>query len=317
MEHGGGVIARDSLKKAFFLLLFALCALPGTGTAEALAAGILFSLLLGNPWPERSSFWSVRLLQLSVALLGFGLSLGEVLHVGKSSAIYTAVGISLTLLAGKALGSLLKTRPNISSLISFGTAICGGSAIAALAPVIRAGTDETAIALATVFTLNSAALILFPAIGHILKLSQHDFGVWAGLAIHDTSSVVGAAAAYGTEALRVGTVVKLSRAVWVAPIAMAIAWFTGSAKRAKLPAFIVGFMAAAALSSLFPQFGGLWRTLAAAAKQGLVMTLFLIGAGLSRDVLRHIGLRPLAHGAMLWLLVSSLTLAAIINGLIH
>jgi uncharacterized membrane protein YadS len=181
-----------------------------------------------------------------------------------------------------------------------------------MAPVLKAEDDETAIALATVFTLNSVALLLFPLIGHALHLSQYVFGTWAGLAIHDTSSVVGAAASYGAHALAIGTIVKLTRAIWIIPVVIGTAWLKKSDRRAKVPLFIIGFILAAALRTLLPQYGNYWGDMSAFAKHSLVVTLFLIGAGLSREVLRKVGIRPLIQGVTLWLIVSSLTLVALL-----
>lgn len=304
------------LKKTLFLLLPALCVLPQIGTASALVAGILFALILENPWPKETARWSKGLLQISVVGLGFGLSFGQVWQVGKTSAGYTIIGILFTLAAGTLLGKLFRTTGNTSALISFGTAICGGSAIAAMAPVIEAENEEIVVALATVFTLNATALLLFPLIGHLLHLDQHAFGVWAGLAIHDTSSVVGAAATYGSAALAVATTVKLTRAIWIAPFVAGTGWIKKSGHKATVPPFIIGFVMAAALSSLLPRYAVIWKTLAGTAQRGLVVTLFLIGAGLSRSVLKNVGVRPLVQGVVLWLLVSSLTLLAIVKGFI-
>jgi uncharacterized integral membrane protein (TIGR00698 family) len=292
----------------------AACALPVTGTPAALAAGACFGLLLGNPWPARTAVWSKKLLQLSVVGLGFGLGLGEVLRTGRDAFTYTIIGIVLTMLVGRLLGRFLGVPSTTTTLISFGTAICGGSAIAAMAPVIRARDDETAVALATVFSLNAVALLLFPPIGHLAGLSQQQFGLWAALAIHDTSSVVGAAAAYGATALAVGTTVKLARAVWIMPCSLAAAWLNKSEERAGIPLFIPGFVAATALRAALPQALPLWDGLFAVARQSLVVTLFLIGAGLSRQLLRRLGVRPLLLGVLLWLSVSLVTLAAILKG---
>ncbi|ORJ54912.1 YeiH family protein [Geothermobacter hydrogeniphilus] len=305
-----------NVKRILFLALLAVCALPMISTAHALIAGILFSLLLGNPWPEMSADWSRKLLQISVVGLGFGLSLGQVWQVGRSSIVYSIIGITLTLLVGLLLGRFFRTEKNTSALIAFGTAICGGSAIAAMSPVIKARDDEAALALATVFTLNSVALLVFPFFGHLLHLSQHQFGIWAGLAIHDTSSVVGAAAAYGQAALATGTTVKLTRAIWIVPFVMGAAWMSKSGGKARVPLFIVGFIVAAGVRTLLPQFASLWGNLAGIARQALVVTLFLIGAGLTREILKNVGIRPLAQGVSLWLLAAGLTLAAIMNGVI-
>jgi len=304
-------MVNNLVRKLLFGICLGLCLFPGIGTATALVMGMGFSLILGNPWPVRSARASTIILQLSVVGLGFGLGLGEVIRTGRASVVYSVVGIACTLALGYLLGRLFGTDARTSALISFGTAICGGSAIAAMAPVLKARNDETAVALATVFTLNSAALVLFPLLGHLLGLEQGLFGTWAGLAIHDTSSVVGAASQYGTHALRVATTVKLTRAVWIAPVVLVTALILKSDRKAKLPLFIVGFILAAALGTLLPQYGRLWSGLAAVAKQCLVLTLFLVGAGLSREVLRSVGVRPLLQGVTLWLLVSALTLTAL------
>ena len=306
----------DRHRAVLFFVLAAACLLPWVGPATALAAGILFSLIVGNPAPAKTALWSKVLLQASVVGLGFGLSLGTVMRVGGRSAIYTIVGIALTLAVGTLLGRLAGTAEPLSTLISFGTAICGGSAIAAMAPVVKAKSDEIAVSLATVFTLNATALLLFPAVGRLVPLDQGQFGLWAALAIHDTSSVVGAASAYGKEALAVATTVKLTRALWIMPCVLLAALLFRSEEKPKFPLFVAGFVAAAAVRTLLPSLQPLWDTLVAVARQSLVLTLFLIGTGLTRDVLRRVGIRPLAQGAVLWLLVSAGTLAAIVTGLI-
>lgn len=307
-------MTREHIRPLLFILLLAGCLLPIVGTGTALAGGILFSLVLGNPWPVRTALWSRQLLQWAVVGLGFGLAIGEVWTVGRSSLGYSLVGIVVTLTLGWLLARRFPLSGTTAALIACGTAICGGSAIAALAPVLRSRDDETAVALATVFTLNAVALLLFPPLGHLFDLSQQQFGIWAALAIHDTSSVVGAAAAYGPQALATGTVVKLSRALWIAPLAFAAALYLKSEQRVRLPLFIVGFIAAASLHALLPQYAVLWQGLAGVARQLLVVTLFLIGAGLNRALLQRVGAAPLALGISLWLLVGSLSLAAICAG---
>ena len=306
----------SQINKIIFLILGTACLIPVVTTPMALAAGIVFSLFFGNPWPKKSVAASQMLLKLSVVGLGFGLSIQEVWTVGRSSVGYTVVGITLTIATGLLLGRLLHIRGNTSVLISCGTAICGGSAIAALAPVIKAKDDETAVALATIFTLNAVALIVFPLVGHYFDLTQHQFGVWAGLAIHDTSSVVGAAASYGAQALDVGTTVKLTRAAWIAPIALGAGLLVRSRGKAKFPLFILGFVVAATLHSLVPQFSSLWQLFSGVARQFLVLTLFLVGAGITREVLQRIGIWPMLQGVSLWIIVSVLTLVAICTGLI-
>lgn len=312
MQTLSGKQAGSGIKQISFIMCLAICAWPSVGPSVALLSGIAFSLLLGNPWPVRSSSYSKVLLQISVVGLGFGLSLGRVIETGKASLVYAALGITLTLLLGFLIGRIVRTESRITALVSFGTAICGGSAIAAMAPVIKAKDHETAIALATVFTLNACALLLFPVIGNTLHLSETNFGTWAGLAIHDTSSVVGACSTFGRQALDVGTTVKLTRTLWITPVVLASAWFTGSKGKTGIPLFIVGFIAAATLRTLMPGFGTLWCWLAGAARQSLVLTLFLIGAGLSREVLMRVGLRPLILGFALWFLVGSGTLVALL-----
>ncbi|MGE0917787.1 YeiH family protein [Trichlorobacter lovleyi] len=301
------------LKLLFWLLLLA-CCVPMVSAPMALTAGLVFGLVIGNPWKNSTSTWSRRLLQASVVGLGFGINLPMILQTGKDAFLYTAISISFTMLAGWLLGRLFKTPQRTSTLISFGTAICGGSAIAAMAPVIRAEGEETGVALATVFTLNSIALILFPPLGHLLGMGQQQFGLWSALAIHDTSSVVGAAAAYGGLALAIGTTVKLTRALWIMPSALLAAWFTKSEGKAKFPFFIIGFIAAAAIKTALPQFEQLWHPLNSIARQSLVVTLFLIGSGLTREVLAKTGIKPLAQGITLWIAVSVTSAVAILLG---
>ena len=309
---------RDSswVKIVFWMLFFASCT-PFVGAPLALTGGIAFGIMAGNPWGGASSAWSRRLLQASVVGLGFGMNLPELLVTGKAAFLYTAVSICFTMTSGYVLGWIFGTKRRTSILISFGTAICGGSAIAAMAPVIKAESEETGVALATVFTLNSAALILFPLLGHLLGMGQRQFGLWSALAIHDTSSVVGAGAAYGSVALAIGTTVKLTRALWIMPSALIAAWFTKSEGRVRIPVFIIGFVAAAAISTLLPRFDTLWHAFGAVAKQSLVVTLFLIGSSLTREVLANTGIRPLTQGVSLWLVVSVTSCAAILLGWIN
>ncbi len=301
------------LKLLFWLLLLA-CCVPMVSAPMALTAGLVFGLVIGNPWKNSTSTWSRRLLQASVVGLGFGINLPMILQTGKDAFLYTAISISFTMLAGWLLGRLFKPPQRTSTLISFGTAICGGSAIAAMAPVIRAEGEETGVALATVFTLNSVALILFPPLGHLLGMGQQQFGLWSALAIHATSSVVGAAAAYGELALAIGTTVKLTRALWIMPSALLAAWFTKSEGKARFPLFIIGFIVAAAIKTALPQFEQIWHPLNSIARQSLVVTLFLIGSGLTRELLGKTGLKPLVQGITLWVIVSVTSAAAILLG---
>lgn len=293
------------------------CCWPTVSAPMALVAGITFGIVIGNPWGTVTSAWSRRLLQMSVVGLGFGMNLPELFKTGREAFLYTAISISFTMIAGYLLGRFFKTPARTSTLISFGTAICGGSAIAAMAPVIKAEAEETGVALATVFTLNSIALLLFPPMGHLLGMGERQFGLWSALAIHDTSSVVGATAAYGGLALAIGTTVKLTRALWIMPAALIAAWLTKSEGKVTFPLFIIGFIAAATSRTMLPQFGQLWHPLNSIAKQSLVVTLFLIGSGLTREVLGRTGIRPLAQGITLWILVSVSSGIAIIFGWIN
>jgi len=298
------------LKKVKFLFLTIIlsCLWPRVDSALALTLGILFSLILGNPFADRCSAWSRVSLKVSVMGMGFGIGISSVLAEGRKSILYTFIGISLTLLVGHLIGRMLKVDGNTSSLITFGTAICGGSAIAAMAPVIKARDEEIAISLATVFTLNAAGLVLFPLIGRLLGMPQEVFGVWAALAIHDTSSVVGAAASYGTIALAVATTVKLTRALWITPVALAFSLHRKTGGKIKIPFFILGFIAAALLRSVFPEMEGIWGKFFFLSRRLLVATLFLIGAGLTREVLKKVGSRPFFQGLILWVMASGVTL---------
>lgn len=305
------------LHKATFVGMFLLTALPWISSPAALVAGFIFCFLFGNPFPELTSRASTFLLKLSVIGLGFGVNIIEVIEIGRSSLFLTLISIAVTIGLGMSLGRILKIPANTRVLISFGTAICGGSAIAAMAPVIKAREEEIAVSLATVFTLNAVALILFPPLGHLLAMDQHQFGLWAALVIHDTSSVVGASAAFGAMALTVGTTAKLTRALWIAPYTLAASIFCKSGERVGIPLFIIGFIAAALIHSWLPDFDPVWNGLYVVAKQVLVMTLFLIGGGLTRAVLKQVGMKPLLLGIILWVVVSITTLLLILEGYIR
>ncbi len=304
---------QHKLTKFAFIGLFLLTAFPWVSSPAALAAGFAFSFLCGNPLPVLTSKVGKSLLKLSVICLGFGINFVEVLEVGRNSLLLTLLSISATIVLGEGLGRVLKIPANTRRLVAFGSAICGGSAIAAMAPVIRARDDEIAVSLATIFSLNALALLIFPPLGHLLDLSQPQFGLWAALAIHDTSSVVGASAAFGAAALSVGTTVKLTRALWIAPYTLAAGVILKSKERAGVPLFIVGFIAAAFINTWLPVLDVVWHGIHNLARQSLVMTLFLIGAGLTRQVLRQVGMRPLLLGIMLWMIVSVTTLVLIVG----
>ena len=302
------------VRKIFFFLLFLACFSGFLSPPIALALGILFSLLLSNPFTKESAAVSRFLLQASVVALGFGMNLHEVIKVGRSGFAYTAVGIAFALCIGLLLGKLLNIHGKCSYLITAGTAICGGSAIAAIAPILEASEEEMAVSLGTVFVLNSVALLIFPPLGHLLKLTQPQFGLWAALAIHDTSSVVGAASRFGAEALLVGTTVKLARALWIVPLALATAAVRRSKSRIYLPWFIVYFCVAAVVNTYVPGVTPYTKEIFQIGRLGLVATLFLIGAGISMATLREVGWRPLTQGIILWIIVGLSSLYGITSG---
>jgi len=282
--------------------------LSGSGLVSppvALGLGLLFGLAMTHPYGDGARRVSKWLLQASVVGLGFGMNLQEVLRAGRSGFVYTTLGISFALAAGMALGSLLAVKRIPAFLISTGTAICGGSAIAAMGPIIQASDEEMSVSLGTVFVLNSVALLVFPFIGGMLHLSQSQFGLWAALAIHDTSSVVGAAAKYGVAALAIATTVKLARALWIVPVALATAAVRSAKARIDWPWFIALFCVAAVCNTYLPAGAPVYSIAVKAAKMGLTATLFLIGSGISVGTLKRVGHRPLLQGVVLWLLVSA------------
>ncbi len=273
-------------------------------------------MLFTHPFAQPSRTAARILLQVSVVALGFGMNLFEVLKAGRSGFIYTALGISFAFLAGTALAKLLQVRGNTSFLITTGTAICGGSAIAAIGPIVQANEEEMAVSLGTVFILNSVALLIFPPIGNALHLSQSQFGLWAALAIHDTSSVVGAATKYGPQALIVGTTVKLARALWIVPLALVTAAAKRHRAQIQFPWFILFFVFAALANTYLPAQHSATKTFFTLGRFGLTATLFLIGTGISRRTLKEVGWRPLLQGVLLWVAVGLTSLYFIRIGLI-
>lgn len=317
------IVIAPSILSPLFIACAALCLLPIVNPALALIGGMIFVQILGNPFTEKTKILPKTLLALSVMGLGAGMDFHVVAQAGVSGFGYTAISINFCIMTGLILGRVFKTGRQTSFLISTGTAICGGSAIAALAPAIGAGHSAIAVSLGIVFILNAAGLIIFPMIGYILDMSQHSFGLWIALAIHDTSSVVGAGLAYGDEALQTGTTVKLARALWIVPVViilqriyMASDKTAASSKKMNFPWFIVGFIAFAALVTYWPTLQPAGNIIADIARRVLVLTLFLIGANLNKEALKSVGWRPFAHGIMLWILVAVLSLIAIQTGLI-
>ena len=298
--------------------------LPEVSSATALLTGLITSAIFGNPYIRITRRYVSPLLQISIIGLGAGMNLSVIGRVGGQGVVYTMVGIALTMALGWALSRWLQVSSHTSTLISVGTAICGGSAIAAVAPVIQAKEQEVTVSLATIFILNAIALCIFPWIGAQLNLSQQAFGLWSALSIHDTSSVVGATMQYGAEALTVGTTLKLARALWIAPVALIISVIhsrlqgrTGKAAAVRVPWFIFGFLAAAALVTILPSLQSAGQLISTIAKRSLVLTLFLIGANLTPSALKAVGWRPLVHGILLWISVAGATLAAVKIGIIH
>ena len=278
--------------------------------------GLAYALFCGQGYPDFNKKASKKLLQYSVVGLGFGMNLYESLASGREGMLFTIVSVFGTLLIGMLIGrKLLKVDKETSYLISSGTAICGGSAIAAVGPVIKAKPANMSVALAVVFVLNAIALFIFPSIGHWLGLSQQEFGTWAAIAIHDTSSVVGAGAAYGEEALKVATTIKLTRALWIIPLALATSFiFKSKDRKISIPWFILFFVIAILLNTFvldsIPEFG---KVISGLARKCLTLTMFFIGASLSTDVLRAVGLKPLFQGILLWAIISIGSLLYILN----
>jgi len=301
------------------LIFFAGLILAASGMISpplALLVGLIYGFSFAMPYPKQTRTASRWLLQASVVGLGFGMNLHQVVRAGASGFVYTATGIATTMLLGLFIGRLIVVDRKVSFLINVGTAICGGSAIAAVSPIIHADDEEIAVSLGTVFVLNSIALLVFPFIGSALHLTQSQFGLWAALAIHDTSSVVGAAAKYGNEALAIGTTVKLARALWIVPIALVTAYMMKSKARVQWPWFILLFCLAAVANTYMPVFAPAYPVLSRVGRVGLTATLYLIGTGLSMSTLKQVGARPLIQGVLLWAAVAITSLLAIRAGLI-
>jgi len=318
-EFGSANPASLALRLAFPIVACA-SLLPFVSPGIALMAGMALALTAGNPYPLTTARVITPLLQISVIGLGAGMNLAEVGRAGVHGFFYTVIGITLTMSIGLTLGWLIRTERDTSLLVTVGTAICGGSAIAAVAPAIRAKHHDVSVALATVFFLNAVALFIFPPMGRYFGLGQMQFGVWSALAIHDTSSVVGAAMQYGARALEIATTIKLTRALWIVPVTLAIGmlWNRGSNAtgkgKAKRPWFILGFLAAAAIVTWIPALKPSAHAVFVGAQRSLVVTLFLIGSGLSRQALQVVGRRPLIQGFLLWVVMGSGTLGAILLG---
>ena len=303
---------------AFFTVPFFWSAARDYAPGIAVISGIIFAVFWGNPFSKFTSKITSPMLGATIVGMGCCMDLIQVLQAGAHGLIYTFIGISAGLILGICAGKLLKLPKNTAYLVSVGTSICGGSAIAAAAPVLKAKSHDIAIASATVFTLNAVALLIFPVIGHWLGFTQTQFGYWAALAIHDTSSVVGAGMLYGPEALEVGTTVKLARALWIVPVTLFLSLFIAEKEpgeknkiKVKIPWFIPGFLIAAALVTWIPVLEPAGKFIKDLSKYLMITTLFLIGSNLSREKLKELGLRPVLQGLILWIVLSAVWCTAI------
>lgn len=289
-----------------------ICLFPFVSAPVALFSGLVLSLTIGIPDSKFNKIVSKYLLQISVVGLGFGMNITEALHAGSDGMLFTLVSVVSVLFFGIIFGKWLGVAKVPSYLIGSGTAICGGSAIAAVGPIAKANDSEMSVSLATIFILNAIALFVFPVLGHWLKLSQHQFGLWAAIAIHDTSSVVGAGATYGEESLKVATTVKLTRALWIIPLSLfSIYYFRAKGEKVRIPWFIFLFIMAMILNTYIqiPEF--ITSNIVWGSRRLLVLTLFMIGAGLSRATLKSVGMKPLLLGVALWLFIGTISLAFI------
>jgi uncharacterized integral membrane protein (TIGR00698 family) len=304
----------NNTRKVIFVICIALCLTPFISPAVALLMGLVIAQFTGHPYLHLNHKATHILLQISVVGLGFGMNVHSAVQAGKEGVLFTIASITGTLVFGYLMGRWLNIEKKTSFLISSGTAICGGSAIAAISPVIKAEEKQISVALGCIFILNSIALFLFPVIGHYFNLSQTQFGLWCAIAIHDTSSVVGAASKYGTHALEVATTVKLARALWIIPVAfMSTLLFKNRSKKISIPYFIGLFVLAMIANTYLPVIKFVGPYVVTIAKAGLTLTLFLIGAGLSRQVLASVGFKPLLQGVVLWVAISTVALYAVMN----
>ncbi|MBO9693490.1 putative sulfate exporter family transporter [Chryseobacterium sp.] len=307
-------IQHEMTRKIFFIVLAVVCLTPFISSPIALALGFILAVFIGNPFEKHLHQYIHVLLQISIVGLGFGLKLDEALQAGKTGLILTVVSIVTVMVLGYFLGKIFKLERPLSYLLSAGTAICGGSAIAAISPIIKPNTKQISLALAIIFTLNSVALFVYPAIGHLLNLTQQQFGLWCAVGIHDTSSVVGAASKYGDEALKIATTVKLARALWIIPVSLITMFiFKSKGSKIKIPWFIGYFIAAIILNTYFPFFDRFSTSITVLAKSGLNLTLFFIGSTLSLQTLKSIGLKPLSAAVLLWVTISIGSLLYIIH----
>ena len=305
------MLQKKLLLQLLFLALAVLSFSPLISPPIALLFGILFVNIFGKVL-ETDTFVK-KLLQYSIIGLGFGINLNTAIEAGNQGFLFTVSTIALVMIFGLLLAKILKIDKTIAQLISAGTAICGGSAIAAVAPILKANNKQTSVALGIVFVLNAVALFIFPEIGHFFNLTQNQFGIWSAIAIHDTSSVVGAASKYGNEALQIATTVKLARALWIIPLAFLISIFTKSEGKIKIPYFIGFFVLAILAGTYLPFLQNFNSIISEISRDTLKVALFLIGAGLSLQNLKNIGIKPLLLGIILWIFISSISLYAVLE----
>ena len=305
------MLQKKLLLQLLFLALAVLSFSPLVSPPIALLFGILFVNIFGKVL-ETDTFVK-KLLQYSIVGLGFGINLNTAIEAGSQGFLFTVSTIALVMIFGLFLTKILKIDKTIAQLISAGTAICGGSAIAAVAPILKANSKQTSVALGIVFVLNAVALFIFPEIGHFFNLTQNQFGIWSAIAIHDTSSVVGAASKYGNEALQIATTVKLARALWIIPLAFLISIFTKSEGKIKIPYFIGFFVLAILAGTYLPFLQNFNSIISEISRDTLKVALFLIGAGLSLQNLKNIGIKPLLLGIILWIFISSISLYAVLE----
>ena len=289
----------------------ALCFFPIVSPPIALFLGIIFVNIFGQVFNADKIIKIV--LQVSIVGLGFGINLKQALQAGSEGFLFTVFSITLIVVLGIVLGYIFRIDKIITQLISFGTAICGGSAIAAIAPILKADGKQTSVSLGIIFLLNALALFIFPEIGQYFNLSQYQFGIWSAIAIHDTSSVVGAASKYGHEALQTATTVKLARALWIIPISFMLSFLNKSGGKVKIPYFIGFFILAILVNSYFPAIKEVTDYVVDFSKSSLKVALFLIGTGLSFQNLKNIGIKPLLLGIILWVVISVISLFAVLE----
>jgi len=291
----------------FISIAIILCFCPFFSPALALGLGVLYSFLPFST--SKLSKYTSRVLQFSVVLMGFGVNLYEAIATSKISFELTAISVVSVIAFGLLFGKILGVEKKLSILIAAGTAICGGSAIAAVAPVLRAKDSQISFSLVVIFLLNGIALFVFPILGHYFNLSQETFGYWAAIAIHDTSSVVGAGETYGAQALQIATTVKLTRALWIIPLSLALAVFfkDDTKTKIKFPWFILLFVCSMVIAQYFSNYSAIFHSLSFLGKKSMYFALFLVGTSVSFNELKKVGSRSIMLGVILWIFISVLS----------